>query len=226
MLIAMGLFKFFRKKQKIPQYYRDYPEIPYISPDRDMEDWNEKVSMFPNMLVKREMMVRNEDGLLPGHVYMLYWLNKYSNKRIPAYFEYKYGLNFENELDFLQSKGLLDNKKKPTEKGFFIMEKYHNVIEEHNKKNRKKTDEELYLEAMKSISATRTRLVKDGFSKYEYIGNPDSCTKCKKLDGKIFKLSELQIGVNAPPMHKKCRCSIAGYFDRHKWEEDLRKRGL
>lgn len=52
------------------------------------------------------MMVRNEDGLLPGHIYMLYWLNKFTNKRIPQYFEYEYGIDFEKEVILLRDREL------------------------------------------------------------------------------------------------------------------------
>jgi SPP1 gp7 family putative phage head morphogenesis protein len=224
--MIMGLLNFFRKKQNIPKYYKNYPEIPYISPNRDMEDWIKKVSMFPNMVVKREMMIRNEDGLLPGHVYMLYWLNKYTNKRVPVYFEYKYGLDFEKEVHFLQSKGFLNVTKKPTEKGFEIIKKYQSIIDKHNEQNHKKTDEEIYQDTIKSIISTQKNFLRNGFNKYEYIGNHDSCPMCKKLDGQVFELSELKIGVNAPPMHKKCRCSIAPHLDRDTWDRELGKRSL
>lgn len=45
-------------------------------------------------------MTPYSDGLLPGHIYMLYWLKKYKNKRVPAYFEYRYGIDFEKEKSF------------------------------------------------------------------------------------------------------------------------------
>ena len=51
----------------------------------------------------------------------------------------------------------------------------------------------------------------DGLEYYEFIADPDekTCEICGKLDGKKFKLSELQVGVNAVPLHPRCRCCIA-----------------
>lgn len=64
------------------------------------------------------------------------------------------------------------------------------------------------------------------FDAYEYIAEPDACDICKKLDGKIFRLEEAQVGVNAYPMHPNCKCSQAAAMDRNAWEADLRARGL
>lgn len=125
----MGLFNFFSKSEKtIPsiskytiydRYYSDYPEKPYISDDRNVRKWLEKADMFPaQSLVPKAMMVRYSDGLLPGHVYMLYWLNKYNNKKVPAYFEYEYGIDFEAEKDYLLKNGYINELNKLTSKGF------------------------------------------------------------------------------------------------------------
>ena len=52
-----------------------------------------------------------------------------------------------------------------------------------------------------------------GIAEYEILGNDDdSCGNhgidCHKLDGKRFKYSEMITGVNAPPFHPNCKCSI------------------
>lgn len=52
-----------------------------------------------------------------------------------------------------------------------------------------------------------------GLDYYEILGNEDdSCGNhgidCHKLDGKKFKYSEMVEGVNAPPFHPNCKCSI------------------
>lgn len=46
-----------------------------------------------------------------------------------------------------------------------------------------------------------------GLDEYVYDAFLDSRTSeiCRELDGKRFKISEMQIGVNAPPMHPNCR---------------------
>jgi SPP1 gp7 family putative phage head morphogenesis protein len=47
----------------------------------------------------------------------------------------------------------------------------------------------------------------DGITEYEYLANLDTRTSdiCRSLDGKIFKLSEREVGVNYPPAHTRCR---------------------
>ncbi|HLT85867.1 MAG TPA: minor capsid protein [Georgenia sp.] len=65
-----------------------------------------------------------------------------------------------------------------------------------------------------------------GFDSYEYIAESDACPICSALDGKVFKLSKAQAGVNSVPMHPNCRCSTAAYMSREEWDADLRARGL
>ena len=50
-----------------------------------------------------------------------------------------------------------------------------------------------------------------GIDEYEFIAEPSACDICKPLDGKIFKLKDMQGGINAPNMHPNCRCSTAPY---------------
>lgn len=115
------------------KYYTDYPEKPYISNERNIREWLERAEMFPSQsLVSRNMMVRYNDGLLPGHIYMLYWLKKYSNKKTPAYFEYEYGIDFVAEKTFLKRNGYLDELDKPTPKGNLAIQRHSSVIEERH----------------------------------------------------------------------------------------------
>lgn len=120
------------------KYYSNYPEKPYISQDRelntnwidDTDNWFKTTGQA--LWIQQTMMTRYSDGLLPGHVYMLYWLKKYTNKRIPAYFEYKYGIDFCKEKDFLYENGFLNESGKPTEKGEKAIANHKNVIEDHS----------------------------------------------------------------------------------------------
>lgn len=88
--------------------YKDYPEQPYISKDRDLDAWVNTPERFPYGRVPRSNMIRNEDGLLPGHVVML-WLidvSEITNQTIaPQYFEYRYGVDAEEAKQLLVSKG-------------------------------------------------------------------------------------------------------------------------
>lgn len=54
-----------------------------------------------------------------------------------------------------------------------------------------------------------------GIEKYEYMATLDSRTseKCGGLDGKIFEMSEKEVGVNYPPAHPHCRSSVAPVID-------------
>ncbi len=49
----------------------------------------------------------------------------------------------------------------------------------------------------------------------EFVATLDNRTSeiCQMMDGKVFKSSEVQIGVNAPPLHCRCRSVMVPYFD-------------
>ena len=49
---------------------------------------------------------------------------------------------------------------------------------------------------------------------YKIIGTLDSetCELCGELDGKVYKMSDYQVGATAPPFHPWCRCCTAPYF--------------
>jgi SPP1 gp7 family putative phage head morphogenesis protein len=54
-----------------------------------------------------------------------------------------------------------------------------------------------------------------GIERYEYMATLDSRTseKCSGLDGKIFEVSEKEVGVNWPPLHPMCRSQISPRID-------------
>lgn len=41
----------------------------------------------------------------------------------------------------------------------------------------------------------------------------ETCELCGSLDGKVFKMSEYEVGVTANPFHPWCRCCTAPYFE-------------
>jgi len=51
--------------------------------------------------------------------------------------------------------------------------------------------------------------------KYEILATLDSRTKpiCRSLDGKVFALSEREVGVNYPPLHVRCRTTTVPWFE-------------
>lgn len=54
-----------------------------------------------------------------------------------------------------------------------------------------------------------------GVEQYTWICSfdKDTCELCGALDGKVFKMSEYQVGLTAPPAHPWCRCCTAPYFE-------------
>lgn len=125
------------KNKVYKKYYSTYHEKPYISQDRELNtNWIDDTDNWFKMTgqalwIQPSMMTRYPDGLLPGHIYMLYWLNKHRNKRIPAYFEYKYGIDFCKEKEFLIRNGYLENDK-PTSRGLKAIEDHYEIIEERH----------------------------------------------------------------------------------------------
>jgi SPP1 gp7 family putative phage head morphogenesis protein len=73
----------------------------------------------------------------------------------------------------------------------------------------------------RQILRQRDGLLKNGFTEYEYVANRDCCAFCAALNRKHFPISSLKIGVNAPPMHDGCRCSISSYADDREYESWL-----
>lgn len=54
-----------------------------------------------------------------------------------------------------------------------------------------------------------------GVERYEVVETFDhsTCELCGALDGKVFKLSEYQVGLTAPPFHPWCRGCTCPYFE-------------
>lgn len=73
------------------------------------------------------------------------------------------------------------------------------------------------------IDAQMKSYVANGIDEFEYIacGGSDVCDVCKKLDGKVFKVSKMMISENAPPMHPNCHCSTGVHIDSKEYEDWL-----
>ncbi len=52
-------------------------------------------------------------------------------------------------------------------------------------------------------------------SRYEFLATLDMKTSdiCREMDGKVFKVSEQEVGVNCPPLHAHCRSTTVPYFE-------------
>lgn len=59
---------------------------------------------------------------------------------------------------------------------------------------------------------------------YEIVATLDSHTSeiCQDMDGKVFKMSEREIGLNAPPFHVNCRTTTVPYFN-DEWSKNTER---
>lgn len=58
----------------------------------------------------------------------------------------------------------------------------------------------------------------------EFVATLDMHTSaiCQDMDGKVFKSSEITVGVNAPPLHCRCRSVMVPYFEDNETERAAR----
>ena len=69
--------------------------------------------------------------------------------------------------------------------------------------------------------AQKNLFEENGYDEYEFIAlGAAACPDCAALDGRHFKVKDMQIGLNAPPMHPNCRCSIAAWMARDEQSTD------
>lgn len=88
----------------------------------------------------------------------------------------------------------------------------------------RKNAERLMITEMRRV---RTEVAKisyeeNGNTQYQFLalgGKP--CNDCADLDSRVFPVKEMMPGVNAPPMHPRCLCSTAPYWDEAKFQEWL-----
>lgn len=69
-----------------------------------------------------------------------------------------------------------------------------------------------------AMAAQKDSLESQGYDEYEYITEPSACKICAPLEGKIFKVENMESGVNCAPMHPFCRCSVAAHYSGPKKE--------
>ncbi|WP_208559703.1 hypothetical protein [Marinilactibacillus kalidii] len=94
-----------QKDEQIKKYlslYDQHDEAPYLSPDRDLDTWLKDVEIGSSSLVPKRNMVRLEEGILPGHLILLWRISfsTFTNESgFPKYFEYTYGINPAQALE-------------------------------------------------------------------------------------------------------------------------------
>lgn len=88
--------------------YKDYPNQPYISFERDLNEWENYPEKYPYGIVAKQQMVLLEEGLYPGDIVMLWRIN-FNNITtetiMPQYFEYRYGIDPQESIQRLIDKG-------------------------------------------------------------------------------------------------------------------------
>ena len=87
----------------LEKYYVNHEVNPYISPDRDLEDW----LLDPKHVSKRNMELL-QDGLLAGDIILLWRINfgTFTTETwFPKYFEYTYGIHAPEHVKVLVDKG-------------------------------------------------------------------------------------------------------------------------
>lgn len=72
---------------------------------------------------------------------------------------------------------------------------------------------------------------RNGYEKFMFIDTEDSrtCQECNHIADQCiaqggFLVSNMEIGINAPPMHPNCRCSTAAYFSQEEFERQMMER--
>ncbi len=61
----------------------------------------------------------------------------------------------------------------------------------------------------------------NGIAKYRFVGGSEGSTSacgCAALNGRVFPVEDAQPGVNLPPLHPNCICTIVAHFDRSIFE--------
>ena len=72
------------------------------------------------------------------------------------------------------------------------------------------------------VGAQKAAYEDQGVEQYEFIGGQaGACDICSSMNGKVFKVSDMEIGENAPPMHPHCRCSTGPHVERKVYDEWL-----
>ena len=116
--------------------YQNFPETPFISEYREkFTQWKKHMNdaVMPTRTVPRERMVRT-DGLLPGDVYLLYWVDKFGmSRKIPVYFEFDFGIDFVKEYEMLLKNNYISNDGITlTPKGKSVLEERYQIVKDWN----------------------------------------------------------------------------------------------
>ncbi len=137
------------------------------------------------------------------------------------------GKNFSDRI--WQSKAqLIDKLRTALTQGCILGKPVDKVIDEMSKAmNVSKSQAGRLIQtesAYFSNLATHDTYKELGVEEYEILATLDSHTSeiCRSMDGKHFKVSQQEPGVNAPPFHPNCRSTTMPYFDDEFTEGEMR----
>lgn len=123
-----------------------------------------------------------------------------------------------NELDTLLHRGIIQGRN-PRELARDVKKKFNTSTYESERLLRSEL-------ARVQIQVQEDSYKQAGITKYSIVTESTACEICKPFDGKVYDLSEMQIGVNSPLFHANCRCSTSAYYDRKAWEKRMKGKGL
>lgn len=72
-------------------------------------------------------------------------------------------------------------------------------------------------------AAAEQSMKDNGVTAYTFMvaNGVNPCDECVEMDGQVFKLSEMEVGKNAPPLHPSCHCCTAPALDEEMWQRWL-----
>ena len=78
-------------------------------------------------------------------------------------------------------------------------------------------EEERRQETLRTMEMQRQSFIRNRYTQYQIIGSGDGCDLCRSMKGKVFDVKDFEPGKTAPPFCVNCRCSVAPYMDKDKY---------
>lgn len=66
----------------------------------------------------------------------------------------------------------------------------------------------------------------NGIEKYRFVGGSEGSTSncgCEELNGQVFRVEDAVAGVNYPPIHPNCLCTVVAAFDKSLFSDKSKK---
>lgn len=84
--------------------------------------------------------------------------------------------------------------------------------------------ERLMITEMRRVRTDVARISyeQNGNTHYQFLAlGARPCSQCLDMDGQVFPVKDMMPGTNSPPMHPRCECTTAPYWDEAKFQEWL-----